>query len=560
MPESMAELARTVLLEPTSSTPVILVEGPAKADTVAEHAAGALVLGITGVDGWSGGNSTILPLLARFVVGRRVYNLVDGDTEKNPNVRRGYERWREALRRAGAASQAVGKWDRAHKGIDDYLAANPTEEALTEVLRAADQRGDEDDLESCIHVWDLTDLRALPPPQDFVLDRMIGTPGSAILSGPTQSGKSTWTAGLAAHRALGEPYLDRSTGREGPQKTIIFTAEDGESSYRRCLLALRHHHKWSWDKYRQILESVVIVNVKKLDFRLVRRGRGGYPETDFRTVDEMSEIVAKRGGAKPLVFIETVSRVGGGEDNEAASMLIRASEMLASNVNGCTALIHHSGKGSPRNDAYGARGASAFADNPDSALAFQYATDEHAKLLLNGAKKLPVLASGNKLVVVMVAKCKGGGREPPPLLYELRGYNRGDLGDKNEATKNVPMAAVLDPYVPTVEEVKQLRSTGCEAIVDAIVGAVRDAQEKWRRGERDSGGKTIEPLSSRRFLHSPWIDLPGDPKRAERKAALDLALSRGLVFEVESGGGKKWNGGGVRLTAPEAKKTPKCSG
>jgi hypothetical protein len=434
----------------------------------------------------------------------------------------------------------------AFKGLDDYLHAvevrpgGDPAKALSDLIAEAKPL---DDLESCLHAWD-PDLDALPPRQEFALYRAVPTPGVTLVVGPTQTGKTTWLAGLAAFRARGGFYLGRAAG-PGGRKTIIFSAEDGPASYRRNLSVLRKHYAWTGDQFQVVLDSVLVFHVRKLDFRLVRQPRTGVHEIDEGLIERMARIVIEAGGESPLAIVETVSRIGSGEDNEAAAALIRSAERLSEMAQAAVVLAHHAGKGTPRGDAYSGRGASAFADNADSVIDIAYGTDDHAKKLL-GSTSLPALGSGNRLVAVEIRKCKGGGGLQPAELFELKGYSRADLGDVDEASRNDPVAAVFARYSPTPAEADKIREHSIIGLRDAVVTAVRAAEE---RGDL---------LSKRRFTRDgedqPMVQLPNNPTRQKRQEALRAALECGQVVEVAKKDGRvppgaRWKGGGKRLIA-----------
>ena len=67
VPVCMVDPIRTALLSTSMTEPLLVVEGEPKADKAAKHAAGQLVVGIAGIDGWSRGDGRPHDLLARLM-------------------------------------------------------------------------------------------------------------------------------------------------------------------------------------------------------------------------------------------------------------------------------------------------------------------------------------------------------------------------------------------------------------------------------------------------------------------------------------------------------------
>lgn len=103
----------------TGSTALRIVEGVLKADVAAALDPSCSVVGIPSCTAIS----TARDAMAAIAPGR-VLLAWDGDAEVNPHVARGLARAVEVVREVlPGASIAAETWDRAHKGVDDALAA-----------------------------------------------------------------------------------------------------------------------------------------------------------------------------------------------------------------------------------------------------------------------------------------------------------------------------------------------------------------------------------------------------------------------------------------------------
>jgi hypothetical protein len=102
----------------------------------------------------------------------------------------------------------------------------------------------------------------------------------------------------------------------------------------------------------------------------------------------------KNLGPRPdLAVIETVSRFGGDESNQAHGALVSACEMIANGCGAAVGLVSHTGKANAREnafDAYASRGGSALADNARGTITVgKMPADPKQQELVLGRKAMP---------------------------------------------------------------------------------------------------------------------------------------------------------------------------
>jgi len=239
---------------------------------------------------------------------------------------------REAARRRQLASigQAI---ERAATGQHDTEALNARMVLLAGELRRKSEG--QAAAESIRIEWarDLPqDLQ--PPPQ--IVENVLTAGGMSMFFGESNSGKSYLAIHLAICVSLGLPWLGRKT-RQG---AVLYIAAEGAWSIRLRLAAHRKHFAREIGTFGLIPQVLSLLD----------------PSADVENLIELVKVrLAQIGEPVVLVVIDTVARVmGGGDENAAQDMarLVGAGDRIREETGAHLLYIHHSGK----NASLGARG------------------------------------------------------------------------------------------------------------------------------------------------------------------------------------------------------------
>lgn len=263
------------------------------------------------------------------------------------------------------------------------------------------------------------DLTKDPPPLEFVLRPYIPAETVSVLSGPGGSNKTTLTASLAVARALGRRLLANLYPREG--ETVILTTEDRTSHYRRKFAALREHIGPEFDA-RAVAQRIHLLDMAGLPVRLIVSDRG----EQFRPSHEIEELADALHRVAPNadhVIIETISRITGGvESNAAMSVLVTACERLCVLTGVAVTLVGHVGQNTARAgiaDQYAGRGGSALGDNARSSMVLMPLTDANVEKYATGLE----LSNEDLEHTLVLTQPKRNGtaatESPPRLLRRL---------------------------------------------------------------------------------------------------------------------------------------------
>jgi hypothetical protein len=257
------------------------------------------------------------------------------------------------------------------------------------------------------------DLLSDPPPVQTVWGYLPkGKVGVLAAGGGT--GKSTLTTGLAVNRALNLPFLGQSVG-EG--STVIVSTEDDAMDYRRKIAAWRYEMGKEFDADK-VAQKIHVIDLAGTPTSFVSSKFG--QSTVDPCVDQLGEEIHTRAPDADLIVLETVSRLGGGdESNGAMSAVVVAAERLAERTNAAVLLIHHVGKQAARmkvGDAYAARGGSAIGDNARSSLVLVQADKENLKRLLG---EEPTEEQIDKLLILFHAKSNAMPARKPTLIEKV---------------------------------------------------------------------------------------------------------------------------------------------
>jgi hypothetical protein len=160
--------------------------------------------------------------------------------------------------------------------------------------------------------------------------------GMSMIFGESNSGKSYLAIHLAICVSLGLPWM----GRRTEQGAVLYVAAEGAWSIRTRLAAYRKHHEREIGTFGLIPCALSLVD----------------PSGDVEDlVALVREKTAELGEPITLIVIDTVARVmGGGDENAAQDMgrLVSAGDYIRQQTGAHLLYIHHAGKDASR----GARG------------------------------------------------------------------------------------------------------------------------------------------------------------------------------------------------------------
>lgn len=164
-------------------------------------------------------------------------------------------------------------------------------------------------------------------------------PGAFVLIyGPSQSGKSFFTADLSQHIATGEPWR----GRRVQKSLVVYVASEAGASILRRFIAWREHRR------PEALERVPLV--------VLTRGPNLLATVEqTKLCEDLDALQQQAGLTLGWVVFDTVSRsIPGGDENstEDMTMVVGTADLIRERFNSAVGAVHHTGKDATR----GARG------------------------------------------------------------------------------------------------------------------------------------------------------------------------------------------------------------
>jgi hypothetical protein len=355
------------------------------------------------------------------------------------------------------------------------------------------------------------DLTHDPPPLEFILRPYIPAEMVSVLSGPGGSNKTTLTASLAVCRALGRHLFHNLYPREG--ETVILTTEDRAAHYRRKFAAIREHLGSEFNP-RAISERIHILDMAGLPVRLISADRG----EQFRPspeIEELADALRRKAPNADHVIIETISRITGGvESNAAMSVLVTACERLSVLTGVAVTLVGHVGQNTARAgiaDAYAGRGGSALGDNARSSMVLMPLTEKNVEEYGAG---LEISDHDLEHTLVLTHPKRNGTaatESPPRLLRRLSTRFGPILNDAKYPSTGVPVMKSKKPgrkpaltyaemRVAIIAYVKKHQPASGNAVIQDIGGNRTNARTliadmlRERSLTRDGEGKLTLPV------------------------------------------------------------------
>ena len=343
-----------------------------------------------------------------------------------------------------------------------------------------------------------------------------------VLAGAGGTGKSTLLVGLMVARATRRSFLGVATL---PGMSAFVSAEDEVPDYLR-----------RFDAWRSVTPTLDLDAVSKsfgilpllgTDTRIVRAKFGTY-EVAYEVVDDLIAKATVKGVT--MIVLETASRFGAGESNEASAALVSACERLAKGTGAAVVIVTHSGKDAARNrrqDQYAARGGSALVDNARSALVLTSPFEKKEK------KKYPTDVEEEE---------DEEKEDDNRLILTARKVN------DSAPVPDIMIEKVSTPYGLTLRAFSNVRQSPAELemIAKATAEAERKRNDRWIAIVKQSitnltkQGIEITQRMLREEYHGTIAEIP----RTRVYSVVEMAIAAGAIFP-----GRKLKGGGVTLLA-----------
>lgn len=232
--------------------------------------------------------------------------------------------------------------------------------------------------DSTFELLTLSELENMPPPV-WLVDKVIGENGLAIVYGDPGSGKSFITIDMALRLAMGWDWHGSKAKRVG----VLYIAGEGVRGLGKRVKGWRRHHKVAAGADAPFVLMPVAAQLLE-------------PADRAKLLRTIDAAIAKIGFDIGLIVIDTVSRSIAGQDEngqETMSALVKACDDVRAYC-GCTIIgVHHSGKDKDR----GMRGST----------------------VLLGACDTTIKVTKSESIVTVKCEKQKDDEEGPPIYFEM---------------------------------------------------------------------------------------------------------------------------------------------
>lgn len=198
------------------------------------------------------------------------------------------------------------------------------------------------------------------PPRAWLMTNLLLRGHVSALIGPGGAGKSVLSLTVAAHLAMGLPFLTYKP-KYGAAKSIVYDEEDDVAEMSRRLWGICSQFRFSFDDVRQ---RIALLSRRELGLRVTE---GDPPQINAEHVRALVAAASAEDvgliAAGPLVSLHTTSE----DDNVKMGFVLGIWREIAEAANVAILLGHHvskpSGGNSRAGDAYAARGAGAIVNS-----------------------------------------------------------------------------------------------------------------------------------------------------------------------------------------------------
>ena len=203
-----------------------------------------------------------------------------------------------------------------------------------------------------------------PPPMEFIVEDILPKHRTTFAA-PGGTGKTQMTLWMALHVASGKRMFDKYEVKR-PGKVLVMNAEDPKKQLQRRLIMLANHMQWdSEEEKHAAFENVAFVDFETDTIALSSQVQRTNHYDITATVHEI--IKAYRGVGISWVIFDPMTLFGFDEagGNDSASAMMKASGILADQLNCAVTYVTHTTKAGARSgeaDMHTTRGAAAFGD------------------------------------------------------------------------------------------------------------------------------------------------------------------------------------------------------
>lgn len=220
------------------------------------------------------------------------------------------------------------------------------------------------------------------PPRPWLMTRMLLRGQITMLVGPGSVGKSVLALTIAAHLALGQPFMDYKP-KYGPARSIVYDEEDDVAEMSRRLWSICHEYNFDFDFVRN---EIALVSRNELALRLTTNDPPSMNVAHVQAlVDAAKDPRVGLVALGPFVSIHTTAE----DDNVKMAFVMGIAREIAEVTNVAIMIGHHvskpNGAASRAGDANSSRGAGAIINS--ARFAFTLSTPTEQDCDLYGIKK-----------------------------------------------------------------------------------------------------------------------------------------------------------------------------
>lgn len=220
------------------------------------------------------------------------------------------------------------------------------------------------------------------PPRPWLMTRMLLRGQITMLVGPGSVGKSVLALTIAAHLAMGQPFMEYKP-KYGAARSIVYDEEDDVAEMSRRLWAICHEYNFDFDFVRN---EIALVSRKELALRLTTNDPPAMNTAHVQAlVDACKDPRVGLLAIGPFVSIHTTEE----DSNVKMAFVMGIAREIAELTNVAIMIGHHvskpNGAASRAGDANTSRGASAIVNA--ARFAFTLSTPTETDCDLYGIKK-----------------------------------------------------------------------------------------------------------------------------------------------------------------------------
>lgn len=319
------------------------------------------------------------------------------------------------------------------------------------------------------------DLQKLPPLQ-WRIKGILPSHGTAVVFGPSGSGKSFLVLDMLQSLAFGREWF----GRRVKPCSVTYIALEGEAGLSGRVAAYGIHHGSTSPNIRYMVQPFSLLNS-----------------------DNINELVLaiKTAGTGDVVVLDTLSRATPGSDendSRAMGLIVAAAKILQESIGGLVLLVHHTGKDASK----GMRGHSSLHAAMDCAIEVKRSGDDRGWV---------------------VAKSKDG-EDGASYAFKLEVVH---LGTDSDGDANTSCVIIANQSAQAIKKKMPTLGSNQTIALKALERPLRESVEIDKEGAPQ--GKPCLDVEHAYAIVVPLMP-GGDKHKKERaEAALDGLVTRNVV-------------------------------